>query len=435
MRSSRLRLPQSPIPRRRTSTARRITFNLFLLVLVSASVELICWISISIFCHETVGEIRRNRESRVELYATTDLQRYEANHPYVGWTRNPDSNRPDVFEGRHYHPNAFGLIDTHLPLRKRSANKVIVAVAGGSVAWQMSATGVNAFQRELERQPRFQGKQIELVRLAVSGYKQPQQLMLLAYLLSLGAEFDILVNIDGYNEVVLHPTENAAGQIFAPYPRSWQTRQLEVGNLEQIRAMAKFVSTLERRRTWTRICSGLPGQRSATVNFIWVMVDQSYFATETRLRQDLLHAHFDAPGYQVVGPSQAFRNTDEMFVFLVEYWANCSRQMNLLCQANDIEYFHVLPPNQHLAESKPFVDETEQRVALFESATSRAANQGYPLLVQKGKLLLAHGLAFHDLTQLFARTEAAIYIDDCCHYNETGNQQLARAVALIIGQK
>ena len=33
------------------------------------------------------------------------------------------------------------------------------------------------------------------------GYKQPQQLMAYNYLLSLGAEFDAVINIDGYNVI------------------------------------------------------------------------------------------------------------------------------------------------------------------------------------------------------------------------------------------
>ena len=47
------------------------------------------------------------------------------------------------------------------------------------------------------------GRKIDIVRLALPGQKQPQQLMTLAWVQSLGAEFDIVVNLDGYNEAVL----------------------------------------------------------------------------------------------------------------------------------------------------------------------------------------------------------------------------------------
>ena len=39
------------------------------------------------------------------------------------------------------------------------------------------------------------------------------------------------------------------------------------------------------------------------------------------------------------------------------------------------------------------------------------------------------GVDFLDLTMVFARTPEAIYIDDCCHYNQLGNRMLADAIA------
>ena len=39
------------------------------------------------------------------------------------------------------------------------------------------------------------------VNLALFGYKQPQQLTTLAYLMSIGGQFDLVLNIDGFNEV------------------------------------------------------------------------------------------------------------------------------------------------------------------------------------------------------------------------------------------
>ena len=47
------------------------------------------------------------------------------------------------------------------------------------------------------------GKKIVVINLGLAGYKQPQQLMTLNYLLALGAEFDIVIALDGFNEVAL----------------------------------------------------------------------------------------------------------------------------------------------------------------------------------------------------------------------------------------
>src|SRR6185436_13391576 len=49
----------------------------------------------------------------------------------------------------------------------------------------------------------FSGKEIVPLCFSHEGYKQPQQLLVLAYFLSIGQPLDLVVNIDGFNEVAL----------------------------------------------------------------------------------------------------------------------------------------------------------------------------------------------------------------------------------------
>jgi hypothetical protein len=62
------------------------------------------------------------------------------------------------------------------------------------------------------------GARFVIVNLALPGYKQPQQLMSLAWVLSLGAHFDAVINVDGFNEVALAPLENVPKRVFPFYP-------------------------------------------------------------------------------------------------------------------------------------------------------------------------------------------------------------------------
>lgn len=415
--------------RRPLSWTRRLLFSLICLCLLAGLLELACFIGLKCLTFDSLSVIRRDRKLDAESANLETDQPLEVGHPYLGWTRNPPAHHRFRFEGREYLPNDFGLMDEASPIRKRSPEKIIVAVTGGSVAWQMSATGGDAFLQELRRQPRFQGKKLELVRLALDGYKQPQQLILLTFLLSLGAEFDILVNIDGLNETALHPAENALSGTFPPYPRAWKLRQTESVPLQDMQLKARYIASIARRRDRSQWYSGLPFQNTATVNFFWLSIHQRLLHEEMVWNVELLNRRLAAPNYQLVGPSQSFRDDDEMFDYLVAYWAQCSRQMERVCRANSIEYHHVLPPNQHLAGSKPQMNPEEQATALRVSAINQAAQKAYPLLVQKGRELAAEGLRFHDLTALFATVAEPIYVDNCCHYNPTGSQRLAAAVA------
>jgi len=46
------------------------------------------------------------------------------------------------------------------------------------------------------------------------GYKQPQQLLVLSYFLSIGQPFDMVMNIDGFNEVALGGINDRYGWTF-----------------------------------------------------------------------------------------------------------------------------------------------------------------------------------------------------------------------------
>ncbi|MFP6606164.1 MAG: hypothetical protein VCC19_06285, partial [Myxococcota bacterium] len=133
-------------------------------------------------------------------------------HPYLGY----------VFDRAGGNINRFGLpgID---PFEPRSPNEIRVAITGGSVALQVFGEGSETLRTSLA--PAFPGKRIEFVGLTLGGYKQPQQLMALAWMLSLGAHFDVVVNLDGFNEVVLPYAENDPLGIHPAYPRSWHLYQ------------------------------------------------------------------------------------------------------------------------------------------------------------------------------------------------------------------
>lgn len=76
---------------------------------------------------------------------------------------------------------------------------MIVGLFGGS----FSKLCYFSLKSVLDRHSATLGKNFIVINFATDGYKQPQQLMILNYLLALGAEFDVVINLDGFNEVSL----------------------------------------------------------------------------------------------------------------------------------------------------------------------------------------------------------------------------------------
>src|SRR5262245_34479147 len=139
-------------------------------------------------------------------------------HPYLGYVYDPDVHR-DGSQGFTVGP--YGFVDQMASLPKRDDRHVIVGIFGGSVALRFAYEAAPMLTQELRNIPRFAEKEIVLVKAGLGAFKQPQQLMALNYLLVLGAEFDIVVNIDGFNDVALDGFYNRPKGVFPMFPNGW----------------------------------------------------------------------------------------------------------------------------------------------------------------------------------------------------------------------
>ncbi|MBT4864459.1 MAG: hypothetical protein HON53_04955, partial [Planctomycetaceae bacterium] len=276
-----------------------------------------------------------------------------------------------------------------------------------------------------------------IVRLAIGAHKQPQQLFALNYLLSLGAEFDYLVNIDGFNEVALAYTDNASVDTFYAYPYGWAARSVNLMDPQKSALAFQLLETRGSRQQWAQqVNSNSLFQLSPTVNLIWKLRDRQQFAAIVKLNESLRDARAKlGKGYLQTGPTTNPQEEAKLFSEMVRLWKRCSIQLNGTCNANGIRYLHFLQPNQYVSNSKP-MNESEFEIATLGSPSApefaAAVTKGYPLLIQEGGDLPNHGVDFHDLTMLFAQTESAIYVDSCCHFNKSGNSMLADAIAEAI---
>lgn len=411
---------------------KRLLFMAGALVLSCILLETLSW------CVNTSIEFKNMyslREFQREVTRSSETHSNEAEtiHPYLGWVSNPQLNSGTTLFGRKIPVNSLGFDDIEHGTVKRSPDRFIVALTGGSVAWQMSVAGEDSLRQELLQNPHLKGKQIEIVRLAKSGYKQPQQLMALNFVLALGNEFDAVVNVDGFNEIALAVCENDMVGVFAAYPRSWHARMQYAVDPRNHRIAFQLMRTkgLKQQIAQDRLDSWL--NWSPTLNLIWWMRNNACENELQQLRleiQDRRVAH--GLGFAAVGPDQTFKTEAGLYSHLVDLWSNSSLQMNHLCRANKCIYIHVLQPNQYLPKSKPMGPD-EQKLAINDTRKyGISIAKGYPLLIARGQNFHQHNLDFHDLTQLFVKTIDRLYEDGCCHYNQDGNSMLAREVAKLI---
>jgi hypothetical protein len=415
-------------PRRRLPLKKRLLFGVIAIFLVLPLVETISWLAISMLRADGMYVVHLLQD-HLAISGVPSDSGGESIHPYLGWVMNPQVNHGSDLGDRHISVNGFGFNDEELSIPKRRADRLVVGVLGGSVAWQMTVLGESAFRDALRQNIAWRDKDIRIVRLAMSGYKQPQQLMALNFLLTLGAEFDVIVNIDGYNEIALPVCENN-GTVFAAYPRMWDARTLE---LVDPRVNAASFHLLQARGTRQELAQNICRswfRWSPTFNLVWMLRDMYWqnelVELETVIRQ---HKFGPNPRFSGSGPRQLYANEAEMYDHVCDIWKQASLQLNHLCRGNGTLYVHFLQPNQYLPGSKPMgAKEREERVVESQQYGKSIA-RGYPLLMRAGQQLREQGIRFWDLTMLFANVDDPIYVDEFCHYNAQGNEMLARAIA------
>jgi hypothetical protein len=283
--------------------------------------------------------------------------------------------------------------------------------------------GEEGLPRALAALPALAGRRVRVTSLANLGWKQPQQLLVLAYALSKGASFDLVVNLDGFNELALPASENLPADVHPAYPRSWQLLAATAPSPEAL-LLAGEMALLEHQLTgWKKRAESPALAWSGLVRLLFLLYERDIQARLVGLEQTM--ALEVAPGEQVrrsgrLGPPVDYVGQDDVLPDLVAYWKRSSLLLQQFCASQGIAYLHVLQPNQYDVGSKPLSDE-ERKLAFQEGfGLVRTIPRGYPLLRQAGEELRAHGVAFRDASGVFRDHSETLYIDICCHYNRPG---------------
>jgi hypothetical protein len=355
----------------------------------------------------------------------------EVIHPYLGFAVAPPEavrNGPLTLESLGF-PSGGPLV------RERRPDTVVMAIFGGSVAYYFTeAGGPQRIFDGLQELPAFAGKQLVVLGAAHIGYKQPQALLSLAWLAALGVEIDVVVLLDGFNEVNAAPAELRPAGVFPFFPGRWHQR---VANLDTETGMRSLIGEIayvtDRRSTLAARFANSPLSVSRTATLLWALYDRQLERTVEARRRALAEGeaerHLD---YATTGPAWPPQAPPQLFDDLAAFWMESSLAMHALAVGKGAHFFHFLQPNQHLPGSKPMTgDEIAVAITGGESFAPHIA-RGYPLLRERGAELVARGVRFHDLTLVFEATHEPVYVDNIGHVGPRGNEIIADAIAARI---
>jgi hypothetical protein len=345
---------------------------------------------------------------------------WEVLHPYLGYVNRPAPSALDAGLSL----DALGFPNGGPFVTAADPRKMVIGVFGGSLAqFFVAAGGPERVFEDLAA-----GREMIVVSTAQGGYKQPQQLLALAYLLSLGMHFDALLLLDGFNEVALPVAENAKRGTFPFFPREWALRVAALDVATDVRSLVGEIAfRRELRRGIAASFQSSPLQHSHFASLVWLLYDRDATATIESRRRQLQELRPKSLEYLGTGPRWPSLG-DALYRDLAEVWKRSAQQMDAICRANGIRFVQFLQPNQYVPGSK-WMGPEERVIAINESHRyAIEVRKGYPHLQRAGEELRASGMPFHDLVSVFADTRETVYNDDCCHLNPRGNEILADAM-------
>ena len=318
-------------------------------------------------------------------------------HPFFGFNHTylkPAKNKISLNEQLYSHiPNDITEKD------------IKILILGGSVAEDFSKNDDNSkfkinkleindkniFQKVLN--DKFKTNRFKVYNASIGGGKQPQQLFKLYYLYLINEKFDIVINIDGFNEVALSFSENIQIENNIIYPRNY-SRLISTFNSD--------LSCVKKSNKYTKEYSLIP-------------IVEIYKLFQIR------KCHIKSEGSPTEKNSRFSKmsnfvklDDDIYFDYIKKLWLNSSNEIDQFSNIKNFKYIHIIQPNQYLKGSK-IISNDELDFLKYEKYGKPISK--YYKDIQVEDLDVKYKL---DLRYIFKDNDMTLYRDYCCHLNNKG---------------
>lgn len=359
-------------------------------------------------------------------------------HPYFGFVQKPG---PDFRPG--FKVNNYGFISPYdYPYKKTNPNQFIIGIFGGSVASNFSIFEIKnkIVAKYLKQLPQLKDKEFIILSFATGGYKQPQQLLILNYFLAMGQELDMVINIDGFNEVALASLNNRENiDLAMPSVQHMMPLTSLANNSLSSKSLRLLLKIQENKSHIQDTLDTLKSCQLATCNTLTSMHLQNLV---NNYRKDALRFEKEQQKKSSKGGGSIIyvnKNPTELedgpaFEQMATNWAKSSIFMKKVLSNNNVLYFQFLQPNQYYATRRVFNEEEKKIAFSTETPYAKAVKLGYPALFTKFRNLQKNQVNIFDAVNIFDGTKEMVYVDNCCHYNDKGEEIFANYVGRSIVQ-
>lgn len=304
-----------------------------------------------------------------------------------------------------------------------------VVLFGGSFAAQLGNHQGRRLCDGIAALPEVGSKPVKFWHFSVAAQKQPSHLHRLTALLAEGWKPDLVVLVDGYNEIAVS-SENARLGSDPVYPSIAIWGAIARSGDVDVEALDILVEMRQaQRKLSARARSGLAlgVWRSALFSRAWSAAMSFANAEHADARQRYMQrvtserslVSMRGPGAGVGDRRPRAEDAPPPGVAEgLAAWAEGARFMRLVCERRGITLVHAIQPGLDDEGSKVPTDE-ELRTNSLGASWRAAVRAGYPILREHVAELAREGVPVHDGSRIFADSQETLYVDGC-HLNERG---------------
>ncbi len=305
-------------------------------------------------------------------------------------------------------------------------DELVIGVFGGSVAkWHSLQSGAlleDILSKALSRK-------VSVLTFAMGGMKQPQQAQIASYLFQTGHKIDLILNIDGLNEIIFN-VGNKARNLETTWPSIHMLGLVNTAinstvldhnllraflKISRIRRMSNTISSLKKRRP------------VALIRPFLTLLERRLTAHENTFRK-LIESNQNNSDRNLIAFPKPFQ--PEADADPVEQWGRSSLFLNGLTSSLEKKYIHIQQP--HFSWGQKTMTKEEEALISIGAKVASLASTHQSGLDLKAKELISKGVSFIDATHIFDAVNETVYCDSAGHLNQRGNDILAKFIATQI---
>ena len=421
--------------------------NILTLIAVNLAIAFICLESLSLAFYFINQKQFFYTRTKAKEKVVEDIERIgirldesivERLHPFFGYVLKQGAFTNEKLKLKVNKHGFFSLYE--YPFIKTNKKQFIIGVFGGSVANNFAVDEYKnqILSKKLQSYPEFADREIVVLNFGNGGYKQPQQLLILNYFLALGQELDLVINIDGFNEVALSNLNNKA-QIELGMPSVQHIQPLtNLASNVSPEVMSAIVQINDNKK---QLKAGIDKLQTCQLALCHAVTSlrvkqlvNNYQQAIVKYDAQVKNSNADTANSSIVYVPKADSVLPDRAAFdkMASMWYESSIGMNQILSSRKIKYFHFIQPNQYYPTKRVFTAKEKEIAINKESPYIEGVKKGYPVLLSKVDDLQKARVNVFSAVNILDNTKETVYKDACCHYNSVGEEVLANYISSSI---